>query len=218
LYIRSRIAKYVNLNDTYEKNYIHHYDNLVNGMLEKPIPEYTRFRCVTPSWDNSARRREGANIFTGSTPEKYQHWLESTINCTKRDLPGEESIVFINAWNEWAEGNHLEPDQLNGKAYLEATRNALEGPRQEQEQRTESAEALRLLKEKQTEHEWLIAQYEKALAAHERQSADKGQLLGEEERRQLAASEKRIDELLKSASWRVTAPLRWSFEQILRLK
>jgi lipopolysaccharide biosynthesis protein len=89
-------------------------------------PSYTRFRCVNPSWDNDARRPNDSAIYHGSSPEGYQAWLENAVKDTlmQFDKPSER-IVFINAWNEWAEGAYLEPDCKYGYAYLEATRNAL---------------------------------------------------------------------------------------------
>ncbi|MBI1240984.1 MAG: hypothetical protein GC195_05335 [Nostoc sp. RI_552] len=97
---------------------------MVERMLQKPSPAYLRFPCVTPSWDNTARRKQGATIFHGSTPEKYELWLRSVLQETVTN-PSQKGIVFINAWNEWAEGNHLEPFQRWGHGYLEATRRAL---------------------------------------------------------------------------------------------
>jgi lipopolysaccharide biosynthesis protein len=79
---------------------------------------------ITPMWDNSARRNEGAFILHNSTPEKYKNWL---IHI-KENYPWDtvpENFLFINAWNEWAEGNHLEPCQKWGTAYLEATKEVL---------------------------------------------------------------------------------------------
>lgn len=108
------------------ENYVHQYDSLVENMIDKPVPDYKWMRCVTPSWDNTARRKEGAHVFLNSTPEEYQRWLESTIAFAKERLVGDENLVFINAWNEWAEGNHLEPDQKYGRRYLEATRAAIQ--------------------------------------------------------------------------------------------
>ncbi len=99
------------------------YDRLMKNMLEKPDVPYIRYRCVTPSWDNTARRQEGATILEGSTPDKYQFWLEAVINRFVPPSPT-ENFVFINAWNEWAEGNHLEPCARWGKSYLCATRAA----------------------------------------------------------------------------------------------
>jgi glycosyltransferase involved in cell wall biosynthesis len=105
-------------------NEVYPYRSLVDRALEKPAAPFRQFRCVATGWDNSPRRRRNARIFAGSTPELYQRWLESAIDVAGR--AGHEPIVFINAWNEWAEGAHLEPSQRQGRGYLEATRRALE--------------------------------------------------------------------------------------------
>lgn len=102
------------------------YETFVQRQLKKHDPPYLRFPCVMPSWDNSARRTVGALTMAHADPATYGKWLESAVSRVK-DRPEEEKIVFINAWNEWAEGNHLEPDLRFGRAYLEATRDALSG-------------------------------------------------------------------------------------------
>ena len=104
------------------KNHISEYDALVENMLRKPEPDYKRFLGVAPSWDNSARRASGAMIVRNSSPLKYEHWLRRTAIKTEERFEGDERMIFINAWNEWAEGAHLEPDQKFGRQYLEATR------------------------------------------------------------------------------------------------
>ncbi len=91
----------------------------------RPDPPFRRFFGVTPMWDNSPRRSVNANIYTGSTPERYERWLRHAVARTLKAHRGDERLVFINAWNEWAEGCHLEPDMKWGRAYLEATRRAL---------------------------------------------------------------------------------------------
>jgi hypothetical protein len=83
-----------------------------------------RFPCVTPSWDNSSRRKTFATILKDSHPDIYEDWLKTVIEKFSPPSP-EENLVFINAWNEWAEGNHLEPCPKWGRAYLEATRRAI---------------------------------------------------------------------------------------------
>jgi lipopolysaccharide biosynthesis protein len=104
---------------------VYSYPATVQGMLSKPEPRYRWFRCVSPMWDNSARRSINANIFIGATPSIYKQWLSKTVARTRQRHTGDEQIVFINAWNEWAEGCHLEPDQKWSRAYLVATRDAL---------------------------------------------------------------------------------------------
>ncbi|MBW6474943.1 MAG: glycoside hydrolase family 99-like domain-containing protein [Anaerolineaceae bacterium] len=127
---RSRIAKVFAkfipqlFSDAYLNHKIIQYQDLVNSSLEKEIPNYTRFPCVTPRWDNSARKQVGATIITGSTPEKYQSWLIDTYKNNKNT--GARELIFINAWNEWAEGNYLEPDMKFGHDYLVATKNAID--------------------------------------------------------------------------------------------
>ena len=77
------------------------------------------------AWDNTARRGVNAHIAHGATPEAYHKWLLGTLEqeLTFSDAP--ESLIFINAWNEWGEGAALEPDHHFGNAFLEATRDAL---------------------------------------------------------------------------------------------
>jgi lipopolysaccharide biosynthesis protein len=90
-----------------------------------PQPPYRRFHGVMPSWDNTARTGPRARIAVNSSPEAYRGWLESVVGRTRREFAGDERLVFINAWNEWGEGCHLEPDRVHGYAWLEATAAAL---------------------------------------------------------------------------------------------
>lgn len=93
--------------------------NIFLYILEKE-EKYKRFNCVYPMWDNTARRKKkNAWMFLGSTPELFEKFLaEMTLKTILRFEP-KEQFLFINAWNEWAEGAHLEPDKKYGYAYLE---------------------------------------------------------------------------------------------------
>jgi lipopolysaccharide biosynthesis protein len=93
--------------------------------LGRPEPDYTLLRGVMPGWDNSARVGTAANIFVNAEPANYERWLKGAVDWTRVRRSGDEQLVFINAWNEWAEGCHLEPDLRYGRAFLEATRRAL---------------------------------------------------------------------------------------------
>lgn len=93
--------------------------------IRRPWPSYKLFKGVMPSWDNTARRQDVSHVFVGATPERYEYWLRRVVEQTRRLHFGDERVVFINAWNEWAEGNHLEPDREFGHQYLVATKNAL---------------------------------------------------------------------------------------------
>lgn len=84
------------------------------------------FKGLYPNWDNTARKCYTGSWIFQSTPKLYKAWLKDIINWTKENNKKDEQFIFINAWNEWAEGAHLEPDQKYGYAYLQATKEALE--------------------------------------------------------------------------------------------
>lgn len=86
----------------------------------QPPPPYPCFPGACPSWDNSARRPPGKAIqFRNSTPALFASWLHAKAQNFTPPSP-EENLLFINAWNEWAEGNHLEPCRRYGHGWLEA--------------------------------------------------------------------------------------------------
>jgi lipopolysaccharide biosynthesis protein len=105
-------------------DFIFEYETLVNKSIQKKAPAYKQFPGITPMWDNSARRATGATIFHGSTPKLYGEWLRHILEKFK-PFSKDENFIFINAWNEWAEGNHLEPCKKWGRKYLEETKYAL---------------------------------------------------------------------------------------------
>lgn len=103
-----------------KKDQVFLYEQVVKTMLQKPAVNYKRYPAVFPMWDNSARRKAEAGIVHQSTPELYGRWLKHVVE--KFTPYGEdENFIFINAWNEWAEGNHIEPCRRWGRQYLEAT-------------------------------------------------------------------------------------------------
>jgi len=83
-------------------------------------PGYKLFRGVCPSWDNTARRKNESYVFINSNPERFKKWVYNAAadSCKNFNNPNER-FVFVNAWNEWAEGAHLEPDKKYGYAYLQ---------------------------------------------------------------------------------------------------
>jgi len=101
------------------------YRLLANFFCRKELPPYPLFRCVMPGWDNTPRKKAESSIYLHSSPGHYRAWLSYVLNWTAVTRPPDEQIVFVNAWNEWGEGAHLEPCQKYGRAYLEATGNAL---------------------------------------------------------------------------------------------
>jgi lipopolysaccharide biosynthesis protein len=123
--VLNRLGRVGLISTAYLNHRIYPYDLLAATMLQKiPVP-YRRFRCATPGFDNSPRRANGAHVLRDSRPEAYERWLRTLVRSTLDTFQGDERIVFLNAWNEWGEGNHLEPDLRWGRAYLEATARAL---------------------------------------------------------------------------------------------
>lgn len=86
------------------------------------------YRSVLVGFDNSARKACSPNcvIFHGNSPLLFKNWLTDVLIESKKIHTPDEDIVFINNWNEWAEGSHLEPDLRYGYANLQAVKEALE--------------------------------------------------------------------------------------------
>lgn len=106
-------------NGVYE-NGVYDYITLRDNMVNRDIPAYPYFRCACPSWDNAARRRQHARIFVNSNPKLFGEWIKELRKYTLDYHDSDRQLLFINAWNEWAEGAHLEPDKKNGFEFLEA--------------------------------------------------------------------------------------------------
>ena len=79
-------------------------------------------------WDNTARYGNRARLFKGASPEQFAFWFKQLVQVTSQ-RPMLERTIFLNAWNEWAEGTYLEPDTRHGYRYLEAVKAALDSQR-----------------------------------------------------------------------------------------
>lgn len=106
---------------------------LAEEMASRPLQSYMLYPGVNPGWDNEPRRSGKGRVYHHASPRGYGAWLSRTIHERLAPVPVDKRMVFINAWNEWAEGAVLEPDARLGHAWLEATRRALhpERPRTE---------------------------------------------------------------------------------------
>ena len=101
---------------------------LAREMAGRPLAEYPLYPGVNPGWDNEPRRPGRGRVYLHASPRGYRDWLASTIHQRLSAVPHSHRYVFINAWNEWAEGAVLEPDARLGHAWLDATRQALTTP------------------------------------------------------------------------------------------
>lgn len=91
---------------------------------KSPEKGYSLIPCINPSWDNEARRPGRGRTFLHASPQAYRDWLTSAATMPP-DGTDRRRLLFINAWNEWAEGAVLEPSAYYGYAWLEATRTGL---------------------------------------------------------------------------------------------
>lgn len=109
------------------RGYVAEYAEIAGAYLEKPRNGANVFRGIFPAWDNTPRTGDRGVIMLNATPENYEYWLAETLRRTTENYPGQNRFVFINAWNEWAEGCHLEPDRKYQHRFLEATLVAKQG-------------------------------------------------------------------------------------------
>lgn len=82
------------------------------------------YPVIYPQLDRTPRAGKDAVILTGSTPELFKQYVQDTLDIVK-DKPFENRFIVINAWNEWGEGNYIEPDRKFGRAYLDALSSVL---------------------------------------------------------------------------------------------
>lgn len=97
-----------------------------NATVDAAIDQLTvgsegfRYRGVMSGWDNTPRRGRNAFALHGATPTNFRRWLRAAVERARGEARDAETAVFINAWNEWAEGTYLEPDREFGHGWLEA--------------------------------------------------------------------------------------------------
>jgi lipopolysaccharide biosynthesis protein len=117
------LCRKINLPELFVSKY--DYTKYVQFMLNCPLPSlYKCYPCVMPMWDNSPRRKRGFSAFYNCSPLMFGKWLRYVIQQFS-PYSEDENFIFINAWNEWAEGNHLEPDLKYGNSYLEEVKRSL---------------------------------------------------------------------------------------------
>lgn len=95
------------------KNFYTEYDALENG-----------YPSIIPNWDRSPRGGRRAIIYTGSTPELFKQHINDALKIVEKKND-EHKIIFLRSWNEWAEGNYVEPDLVHGHGYLNALKESI---------------------------------------------------------------------------------------------
>jgi len=103
---------------------VHEYGKVAPALAAQTVPGTVNYPCVIPNWDNTPRAGVSGMVLHNSTPDMFRRQLQIALERARSNWP-EQQVVFVKSWNEWAEGNHLEPDQAYGRAYLEVVREML---------------------------------------------------------------------------------------------
>ena len=99
---------------------IYRYEAILDEMLSRE-DGHLDFPCIVPNWDNTPRSGRNGLVLHGSTPDLFRVHVRTAMQMVE-DRPEQQRLIFIKSWNEWAEGNYLEPDLRFGSHYLEALR------------------------------------------------------------------------------------------------
>lgn len=100
---------------------IYKYDQAIDYMIPNVQLKDLFYPCIIPNWDNTPRSGVNGIVIQGHHPKLFRKHLKAGISYV-RDRESEKQIIFVKSWNEWAEGNYLEPDRRFGKAFLEVVR------------------------------------------------------------------------------------------------
>jgi hypothetical protein len=97
---------------------VYNYPEISNNFLPQHEADGKTYPCVKPNWDNTPRAGNNGIVFQNSTPDHFKTHFSNALKWSKK-MPNDNRIIFIKAWNEWAEGNCLEPEMKYGTKYLE---------------------------------------------------------------------------------------------------
>lgn len=105
--------------------FVFKYKDAMRYLLDKSCEDENKVPVIVPNWDWSPRRGAGGLIFTDSTPSLFKQHVKQALELIKRK-PKNKQILILKSWNEWGEGNYMEPDLKFGKGYIQALKEALE--------------------------------------------------------------------------------------------
>ena len=107
---------------------IRSYERIIEGFSREGVAGRDSFPCIMPNWDNTPRSGANGIVLHGSTPDIFRGHVRRVLDSVQPAAP-ERRVVFIKSWNEWEEGNHMEPDLRFGLSYLEVLREELSNAR-----------------------------------------------------------------------------------------
>ncbi|WP_392486713.1 glycoside hydrolase family 99-like domain-containing protein [Haloimpatiens sp. FM7315] len=100
------------------------YDELCRAIINRKPTDDKAIPGMFVGWDNTPRRGARGRVCLNSTPEKFEYYLSKQIENAKNNY--KKDMIFVFAWNEWAEGGYLEPDTRNEYDYLKAIKKAMD--------------------------------------------------------------------------------------------
>lgn len=100
------------------------YEQIIDQLISNATFNFDYYPCVVPNWDNTPRSQDKGFVFHNSTPALFGKHLQKAFHKVQH-LPPAQQFIFIKSWNEWAEGNYLEPDTKFGYSYLEEIKRQL---------------------------------------------------------------------------------------------
>lgn len=123
----SQINKAIDFTNKDFGGVVYDYPQVVENACKSEEPEYKLFRTTMLSWDNTARKQNASHMFYNFSLLKYKQWFSHLVSnvYNNNKYSNDEKLIFVNAWNEWAEGTHLEPDRKFGYGYLESTHSVI---------------------------------------------------------------------------------------------
>lgn len=105
---------------------VHRYGDVLLKNYQDDSSRTNDYPCLIPNWDNTPRSSGNGLVLHDSNPELFRIQVRKSLRITENSRP-EHQIIFIKSWNEWAEGNHLEPDLKYGHGYLDVIREEIMG-------------------------------------------------------------------------------------------
>ncbi|MGE4287769.1 MAG: glycoside hydrolase family 99-like domain-containing protein [Salinivirgaceae bacterium] len=100
------------------------YDDTWNRILSSKPSATNAIPSAFVDWDNTPRKLDRGNVYLGASPEKFKTYFKALVQKTREEY--KQDKIFVFAWNEWAEGGYLEPDEKFGTGYLRAIKDILE--------------------------------------------------------------------------------------------
>ncbi len=187
------------------EGYIVDYERFARLHAGRPVPDYKRFRTVMLPWDNTARYGNRAIVHVNGEGSAYRLWLTQVLIDSVRRYPPDERLVFLHSWNEWCEGTYLEPDGRNRRFFLEETARAIgtarralalaDGEPDSASLVSELLDAMSFRDEFEYRLDRTMAEAKRSMQEHVPDRATRD-------------VQRELQDVYRSTSWRVTAPLR----------